>query len=337
MGRWSELSKAGGHGVRNVADLIEDVVETVGDAITDIAETVGNAIEDGSYWLGGLAGRIPKVGGFFRGLLAWIGGMVARVATLAGSIVKAAFGIAGGTVGGILKIVFGGIFLNGGVVVDGLIDIGSNIAGGIIYVAGALLALVQRIFFLQGKDRALTKAERDLLHRIFQGSLGLYNVRVIEGRSGAFGINARPFTLGNTIYMKGTNAGTDPQTLVHECTHVWQYQNVGPRYTMDALGAQAVYHDAYDWQAEVTKGHTHWKELNKEAQAELVEDGWLKGTLTSGGTTTVGHGAFYDLKSGTHDTASFIYNGTDHTGLATDAEETLRGRTNARLSRALVH
>jgi hypothetical protein len=118
---------------------------------------------------------------------------------------------------------------------------------------------------------------------------------------------------------------------------VWQYQNLGSRYTMDALGAQAILPNAYDWQAEITNGHTRWTDFNKEAQAELIEDGWINGTLTSKGTTAAGHGAFYELQSGTTDTAAFVYNGTDHTGVANDAVESLRGRINTRLSRAFVH
>jgi hypothetical protein len=337
LGRWKSFSNVGGHGVNAVADLLEDVVETVGDTLTDIAETVGNAVEDGMDALGRLAAKVPGVGKFLRGLAAWIGGVVARAVDLAAGVNKAAFGIVAGVAGGILKLVCSLFLLNGRLALRGLIDGGASIAGGVIYVAGGLLALVQRIFFLQSHERRLTKAERDLLRPVFRSSLALYNIRLIEGRSGAFGINNRPFTLGNTIYMKHTSPTTDPQTLVHECTHVWQYQNIGSRYTMDALGAQAILPDAYDWQAEITNGHSRWTDFNKEAQAELIEDGWVNGTLTSGGTTTAGRGAFYELKSGTTDTAAFIYNGTDRTGLATAAVESLRGRINARLSRAFMH
>lgn len=337
MGRWKTFSKAAGHAVNNIADLVEDVVETIGDTVTDLVETVGNGVEDGLNAAGRPSARVPGVGKFLRGLAAWIGGVVARFADLAGAVIKAAFGIVAGVLGGVLKLVFSLPLLNGEVATRGLIDVGSNIAGGVIYVAGSLLSLVQRIFFLQRNERPLTKSERDLLRRVFGGSLALYNIRLIEGRSGAFGINNRPFTLGNTIYMKSTSPSTDPQTLVHECVHVWQYQNVGARYTMDALGSQAALPDAYDWQAEIAKGHTHWTDFNKEAQAEFIEDSWANGSLTSSGTTTAGHGAFYDLKGGTTDTAAFLYNGTDRTGLATAATESLRGKVNARLSRALVH
>jgi hypothetical protein len=337
MGRWKSFSNAAGHGVNAVADFLEDIVETAGDTLTDIAETMGNAIEDGLSAVGGFAAKVPGVGGFLRGLAVWIGGVVARAVDLAAAFNKAAFGTVAGVAGGILKLACSLFLLNGWLAVRGLIDGGSSISGGVVYVAGSLLSLVQRIFFLQSPERPLTSTERDLLRPVFRGSLALYNIRLVEGRSGAFGLNSRPFTLGNTIYMKHTSPSTDPQTLIHECTHVWQYQNIGSRYTMDALGAQAVLPDAYDWQAEIARGHARWTDFNKEAQAELIEDGWLKGTLTRGGTTTTGHGAFYESKSGPADTAAFVYNGTDRTGVATAAVESLRGKINARLSRALVH
>jgi len=337
MGRLKEFSKAAGHVVNSIADLIEEIAETIGDTVTDIMETVGNAVEDGFNAVGGPSAKVPWVGKVLRGLAAWLGGVVERLANLAGAVIKAAFGIVAGVSGGLLKFVLSLPLVNGKLLTRGLIDMGSSIAGGVIYVGGSLLALIQRVFFLQRNDRTLTKTERDLLHRVFRGSISLYNVRLIEGRAGAFGINNRPFTLGNTIYMKSTSTSTDPETLVHECVHVWQYQNVGSRYTMDALGAQAALPDAYDWQAEVTKGHTNWKDFNKEAQAELIGDSWKNGTLTAAGTTTTGHGAFYDLKNGATERAAFVYNGIDRTSLASDAAKSLRGRVNTRLSRVLIH
>jgi hypothetical protein len=93
-----------------------------------------------------------------------------------------------------------------------------------------------------------------------------------------FGTNQRPFTLGNTIYLKGVDLTERPDILVHEVVHVWQYQHEGPRYTTDALGAQLVYgwngRGAYDWEAELARGRTDWAELNKEAQGAFVQHLW---------------------------------------------------------------
>src|SRR5205814_3844422 len=109
---------------------------------------------------------------------------------------------------------------------------------------GTFVALVQKVLFLQRPARALTEAEREMLRRVFRRSVSLYNVRLVEGRAGLFGFNVRPFTLGNTIYLKYYLSSL-PGLLIHECVHVCQYQNIAPRYLIEALGAQVLLPDAY--------------------------------------------------------------------------------------------
>jgi len=58
-----------------------------------------------------------------------------------------------------------------------------------------------------------------MLRRVFYNSLAPYNIRLIEGWSGAFGINDRAFTLANTIYLKGNDPAVRPDILVtNVCT-----------------------------------------------------------------------------------------------------------------------
>ena len=323
MGWWEDLSSAVSDAVDTVAGVVQAVVDTAGDAITDFVETAGNAAEDGLNALG-----VP-----------WLGDVLAGITNLAGATIKAAFAIVSGVVGGLVRIIGGILTLNGNLILKGLIDIGSGIAGAVIVIGGTLLSLIQRIFFLQSKERPLTKKERDMLRRVFYNSISLYNIRLIEGGSGAFGINDRAFTLANTIYLKGNDPGVRPDILVHECVHVWQYQNIGSRYTSDALGAQAIYGDtAYDWEAELARGNSDWNDFNKEAQAQLIQDIWRRGSLTFNGNTTNGNGCFYDLEDVQsrfdNGTADFIFNGTDYADLATEAIKSLRGRINLRWSRA---
>jgi hypothetical protein len=114
---------------------------------------------------------------------------------------------------------------------------------------------------------------------VFRGSVALDRVRVVPGPAGLFDVNDRPFTLGNTIYLKGR---TSPKLLVHECVHVWQYQHRGPRYAYDALMAQRrLGQGAYDWRAELARGKA-WADFNAEAQAEYVADHWAEGSPMSG-------------------------------------------------------
>src|SRR5262249_50136854 len=95
-------------------------------------------------------------------------------------------------------------------------------------------------------------------------------------------------TIGDVIYLHEAEfAGADDcgldldprsTTLLHELTHVWQYQNGGASYIAGALSAQlgAVLttgnnHAAYDYTALLERGAA-WQDWNPEQQAELVED-----------------------------------------------------------------
>jgi hypothetical protein len=221
------------------------------------------------------------------------------------------------------------------------------------------------LFFAQTHDRALTKDEKAMLRIVFQNSLSLYNIRLISGQSGVFGLFTQgAFTLDNTIYLNKTDLKAHPETLVHECVHVWQYQNFGTKYVMGALASQGIYgrtggaNDAYDWTAEPVRGRPRWLDFNQEAQAELINEVWTDGTLTSGGNVRTGGGAFYKaqdceasfgpdfcirqfIASSSSAIASdggwvhFPRDGIDHTALADEATANLRGAVNVRFSRNL--
>lgn len=321
MAWWDDAYDAACDAVEAVGDVVEDVVETVGDMVADIIETAGNAAQDGLNPFAHLTG------------IGWLGGIIAGVTNFVGAVIKGVFGIVGGVLGGLITVIGGILLWNSDLIVEGVTDIWSSIAGAVILILGTFLSLVQRLTFLQNNDRSLTKAERALLRRVFLNSVSLYNVRIIEGWCGVFGINSQAFTLGNTIYMKSNDPSVVPDILVHECAHVWQYQNEGSRYTMDALGAQATYGGAeYNWEAEPGRGRSEWSDFNKEAQASMIQDIWTDGSLISPGHRADGNGAFYGLQGNSGDTVEFIFNGTNHTDLAVRAVDSLRGRINLRWS-----
>jgi hypothetical protein len=333
MSGWADLSAAARDLVGVAAHVVEGIVQGAGDAVADCVETAGNVAHDGARAAGVWAGRIPVAGGALRVAAMWAGGAVAGSANLAGAALKGGFGIAAGAVGGALQVVGGVLLASRGLLLGGLLDLGASLAGAVLLVLGTLVALVQQLLFLQ-RARALSPAERELLRRVFRRSLSSYNVRLVEGRAGVFGFNERPFTLGNTIYLKQYLSSV-PGLLIHECVHVWQYQNAGPRYAIEALVAQVLLPDAYDWEGELGREKVGWPAFNKEAQAQLIEDTWLGGSLTVDGHTTTGGGAFFDLRDGTSGAANFSFKGTDRTALATGAAASLRGRINARWSKAL--
>jgi hypothetical protein len=145
-------------------------------------------------------------------------------------------------------------------------------------------------------------------------------------------VSKRPFTLGNTLYMKAISSESNPSVLVHECVHAWQYQNVGARYAVDALAAQAFIEDPYNWLLEIERGRGPWLQFNKEAQAELLRDVYRGGSHD--GKRPTGKGEFYDDEPlGVE--VRFVVEGRDHTELAREAVATVRRRRPARLSRAL--
>jgi len=88
--------------------------------------------------------------------------------------------------------------------------------------------------------RALSMTEQFLLHPIFQSSLDYYSIRIADTTVGAKG---RPYTLGNTIRVP-PGSTLDNRTLVHECTHVWQYQTKGTGYISDSAWHQIMHGSA---------------------------------------------------------------------------------------------
>lgn len=323
MSWWSDVVSA-------VGNAVESAVTVVTDAVSDVVETVGNAINDVLDALADAVSNVPVVGGLIGGVLRWVGGVVAGACDLVAAGIKAVGSIVGGLLGGTIKLVGGILGLDLGLIFEGLVDIASGIAGAIVVVGGEIIAVFQTTFGLQNKERPLTKAEKELLRRIYRESLALYNIRIVEGRYGVFGINNRSFTLGNTIYLKSNVA----HTLVHESLHVWQYQHHGSRYAGDAIGAQWFIQNHYSWESDIADGRTKWGDFNAEAQAQFVEDIFIFGSLTTAGILTTGNGVFYDAQPPVS-TGAFNFNGTDHTNRANDAVAVIRGAINSRLSNML--
>jgi hypothetical protein len=258
--RRAQLSR----GVDRLAGVVERGVHLVGGAIGDLPETAGSLAHDGL----GRLGAAPR----------WLGRVVAGVLSVVGAVVTGVTGIVGGVAAGVIRLVGGLLVWDRRLIARGAIDVGSSVGGAVVLLLGTVVAAGQRLVGAEAPARALSPDERALLRKVFGPSLGYRNVRLVQGRSGAFGTNQRPFTLGNTVYLKGVDLAERPDVLVHEVVHVWQYQHEGPRYTTDALGAQVIYgwqgRGAYDWVAELARGRTAWPQFNAEAQGAFVQDVW---------------------------------------------------------------
>ena len=75
--------------------------------------------------------------------------------------------------------------------------------------------------------RALTEAERRIARFVFEQSIDLEPVRIVQSP-----IASAPTTLGNNIRIQDPMCN---RTLVHELTHIWQYQNMGTGYISNSV------------------------------------------------------------------------------------------------------
>jgi hypothetical protein len=161
----------------------------------------------------------------------------------------------------------------------------------------------------------LSAKEKEILTRVYRGSVSLHDIRLIDGFAGLFNVNTRPFTLGNKIYIKHIRTDADPATLALEVCPVWQYWREGIRYITDALWAQWTIPNAYNWMKEIQRGKTRWQEFNYEVQAQLIQDVYNSGQK-AGPAHVIDE--FFDDEP-IHQSAEFKGKGVDDTELARSA------------------
>ncbi|MCG8433369.1 MAG: hypothetical protein MJA83_05000 [Gammaproteobacteria bacterium] len=269
MGLWNEVKKVGKKikkGAKKVGKKAKQAADKIQEGMSAAGNAVGNAIEDAGNAVGG--------GG-------WIGSVMSNVAGLISTGIRAAFDLAGGVIGGAIKIGVGLLTLNVPLVVEGFANVIATAVGVVFLVALGIVSLVQSIISIEKDWRHLDSGERSLLARIFHDSLDYDVIRLVLTGGGIYGwFGDRPYVRGNTIYMRrryrrGNRMDLDDERLlVHEVTHVWQYQNRGSRYIAEAAYAQVFVKDRYNWELEIrgSRQRTNWEQFNREAQAEFFED-----------------------------------------------------------------
>ena len=121
-----------------------------------------------------------------------------------------------------------------------------------------------------GSGKELTYAQRQVAREVFGESIDLDVVRIIETSL----TPEAPVTLGNYIR---TRSSLSDRILIHELTHVWQFQNGGAAYISDSAVHQvcaalsAGSRDAaYDLTGVVVAGKT-FSQYTAEQQAMIVE------------------------------------------------------------------
>lgn len=124
-------------------------------------------------------------------------------------------------------------------------------------------------------ERPLNDFERRLLEPVFEASVRWADVRLREGVRGLLNVSARAFVIENTVFLPKDYLPLPPALLVHELTHVWQFQNGGHAYIADSLHAQ-FFGDGYDLEKALLQ-KKRWAELNCEQQATLLEEAFAQG------------------------------------------------------------
>lgn len=122
------------------------------------------------------------------------------------------------------------------------------------------------------RGRPLTPHEVAIARPIFGSSIVYDAVRVVKG----YFANA-PTTLGNFVRIE-LEAHFDDSTLVHELTHVWQYQTHGTSYISNSMCAQIAgaigtgsRNAAYEIHPADLRALRSFSELSAERQARTVE------------------------------------------------------------------
>lgn len=280
MGLWSYISNTVSDTVDTITDAIDDGAEALGEGISDLFDSAGSALETI----------------FTKMHMGWLGRVINATLVFVTVLIKSTIGIIASIITGAVKIIGGLVTLNWDLIMNGLEDVFASIAGAVIMIALQAIALAQTILLLQ-KDRPLTPEEVVMVKRVFESSLTVYIMRIVEGDAGLFSVNDRPFTLGNTIYMKHYHTNTSPDTFIHECVHVWQYHHIGIKYISQAAFSQLYYDNAYGWiDFYFNHGITNWKDFNKESQGRFIQDVYVSGeTICGMSTPIVGNGTFLIL------------------------------------------
>jgi hypothetical protein len=135
--------------------------------------------------------------------------------------------------------------------------------------------------------RSLTETEIATAQKVFGGAIGYGMVRVDTAALLGPSWTHREYTSFHTINGWGP---IEPKTLIHELTHVWQYENAGAIYMPQAIHAQSTkenynYGDVAGLRAARASGKG-LLDFNREQQAEIVEDLYVIAAGEWSSTTT---------------------------------------------------
>ncbi|MRX41402.1 DUF4157 domain-containing protein [Flavobacterium sp. LC2016-23] len=262
---WDGLSAAAGH----LWEGVKGVFSWLGSGIAGAANWILDGVVAGYDWAVDFitAPSLSKLWNALTGTLGWLGKGITGFAQwgwdgIVGAAVWAWQGIKG----------FASWIWDG--VLGGLTWAGKLL----LYIIDLLgiFEILQLIWGLIFRMRKLTDVEINASLQVHPAGMIPYDlVYVDEGSlvayiSGYFsGGGYRAVTTAHIIHAA---PGEDTATMVHELSHVAQYEHAGSVYMAQAIHAQA-FGEGYNYMnSDGTFKHAHFNEFNREQQASMCED-----------------------------------------------------------------
>lgn len=283
-------------------------IKKVGSAIGKGAKAVGGAIWKGAKAVGKWGWNVLKAGG------AWVWNLFTQAPLRLWRIIEHL----GSGAAGIVKWLWEGIktvrgfksfgqwlwngFLSGAAWVGRLIAKIVDVVG-----LGELLDFIWQI--IKFNTRTLSSTETAEAKKVFGSSISYWQVRIDEYSliawlgslfSGGGGMGVTTFhTINFNHKIKTAPGNSDMAWLIHELTHVSQYEHVGSQYLGEALHAQATGGYGYGGEAGLLAASAagkHFRDFNREQQGDIARDFYL--ALTSGRSTVAYDPFITELKAG---------------------------------------
>lgn len=288
-GLWSGIKGAAGH----VWEALKGVMRWAGEGVVGLFSWVWEGLKGGARW----AWRLVQgdFSGFWEGIadmFNWLGRGAVGLAKwgwegLSGAAVWAWEGAKG-----FAKWIWRGV-VSGAAWVGRLIAKLADLAG-----FGEVWDLIWQV--IKFNSRPLEAAEITEAKKVFGDTISYWQVRVDEysliavignlfaGKSGG-GMGVTTFhTINFNKKIKPSPGSGDMAWLVHELTHVWQYERVGSQYIGEALHAQAT--KGYDYGADnnyannangaalagATAAGKKLADFNREQQGEIASHYYMR-------------------------------------------------------------
>lgn len=256
---------------------VAEGLSSVGRAIGEAASAVGSAISSGLSWLGE---RIHDVAQWAIDLVTQL---PARLLRLGQTLVEGFWGVVTFIPDAIRALASGGIRGFGSFLWERLK------AGG-----AWTLQLLSRVFDVMGGPEAVELLQHIISHAtplkgperaaaqavLGENAIRWDEVRIAEGGylHLVFALNhQRAVTTFHTVNMpsEGDHGRSNLAIVVHELTHVMQYERTGSWYIGQAIHAQATIGYGYDGAEGLRKARAegrHYASFNREQQAQIAQD-----------------------------------------------------------------